>query len=387
MSRSGQAVWGITLSAAVVALVLGFGAAGCECSSREGSQRAVLEQAVSEQAIALAADNAHRIAAGDLSGDGRPEIVSVDAHALRVADLNGRELARRSVTGGIQVLRIADIDGDGRAEILAGWGRSREHQNAKAHISIYRMAADSLVEELVAQPSTSRNDVVEVLPAPGSSPPELLVAYFESKYMVRISKALLSETRWTLSPVDTIRMATSYALGDVDGDGQMDLVVGRVYGDDVDADGDAFILRPDGERVPIPVTGGVRSLDVVDIDGNGRLEVLVGDGWNKNYGQQARARLTRAWWSDGEIRSELIEESPGHYTLWNIFAADVNGDGQREIVTRGSAHVRVLSRKGDRWEGTVVAESCHDVSLLHLDPRRGHRLLAVCEGGAKVVRP
>jgi hypothetical protein len=345
-----------------------------------------LPATVSDETIARTVGNPQRIAVGDLDGDRRPELVMVDAERLRVADLTGRERARIPVPGGIQVLHVADIDSDGRAEILAGWGRSREHQDAKARLSIYRLNAESLVEELVTRPSTSRNDVVEILPIPGSTPPALLVAYFESKYMVQIATAHVREGRWTLEPMDTIRMATSYALGDVDGDGEIDVVVGRVYGDDVETDGDAFVVRPDRSRVPIPVTGGVRSLTVEDLDGDGRLEVLIGDGWNKNYGQLARARITRAWWSDGEFHTELLEDSPGQYTLWNIVAADVDGDGRREIVTRGSAHVRVLSRKGDRWEGTNVASNCHDAVVVDLDARPGNAVLVVCEDGARILR-
>lgn len=376
-------VLSIARSAAVFAIVLGAGTAGCQCSKPESTR-----QAISEEAVARAIGTAQRIASGDLDGDRQPELVMVDAQSLRVSDLTGRELARQPVTGGVQVLRVADVDGDGRAEVIAGWGQSREHQGAKARISIYRLTADTLVEEVVAEPSTSRNEVVEVLPVTGSSPPELLVAHFDSKYMVRIVRAHLRGGRWALAPVDAIRMATSYALGDVDGDGMTDLIVGRTYGDDVDAEGDAFVLRPDGSRVPIPVTGGVRSLNVADLDADGRLEVLVGDGWNKNYGQLARARLTRAWWDHGAFRSELVEESPGQYTLWNILVTNVDGDGQRQIVTRGSAHVRVLSRKGDGWEGRVVGSGCHDLALLELDPRRGDdRLLAACKEGSKVLLP
>lgn len=336
--------------------------------------------------LAGAVGDARRVAAGDVDGDRRPEIVVADARVLRVIDAQGRELARAPAPGGAQVLRVADIDGDGRGEILAGWGRARKHLDARARVSVYRLAAGSLVEEVVSEPATSRDEVVEILPIPNATKPELLVAHFESKYMVRIARARRGQRGWSLSPIDSIRMATSFALGDVDSDGEIDLIVGRVYGDDRDADGDAFISRPDRSRVPIPVKGGVRSLAVADLDGDGRLEVLLGDGWNKNYGKLARARLTRAWWSAGGFRAELLEQSPGQYTLWDILPADLDGDGSLEIVTRGDAEIRILRRQGDRWQGTTAARACRDAAVVDLDDRPGDELLVACDRGAKIVR-
>ena len=66
---------------------------------------------------------AERATIADLDGDGDREIVLADAKSLWVIDASGRELARSPVTGGIQVLTAADIDGNGHAEIFAGWGR------------------------------------------------------------------------------------------------------------------------------------------------------------------------------------------------------------------------------------------------------------------------
>jgi hypothetical protein len=357
---------------AVGAALLSVAASGCKCSKEEP-----VPAAVSESALRQASSGADRVAAGDLDGDGRAELVLVDATALRVVTMAGAEVARLTVPGGIQVLRLEDIDGDGRAEILAGWGRTRTHRDAAARVSIYRLRRGALNEQRVAEPETTRNEVVDVLPFQGG----LLVANFESKYMVSIARADFGGGRWTLSPMHTLRMATSVALGDVDGDDRADLVIGRVYGDTVDADGDAFVLRPDGERVPIPVTGGVRSLALADLDGDGRLEILLGDGWNKNYGKLAEARLTRAWWADGQFRTELLDNSPGQYTLWSIVAADLNANGKPEIVTRGNEQIHILSREGDGWKKKSIASGCHDAAVTPIG------IVALCEHGTEILRP
>lgn len=327
-----------------------------------------------------------RVAGGNFSREKRLELVTVDAAWLRVVELDGRERARIQAPGGIEVLRVADIDGDGRAEILAGWGATREHSNAKARISVYRLKEDALVEEDVIDPSTSRNDVAEVLPFAGAKPPELLIAYFESKHMVRIARAQRAGSRWTVRPIDSIRMATSYALGDVDGDEQVDVVVGRLYGDDIEADGDAFLLRPDGSRVPIPVRGGIRAVTLSDIDGDGHLDVLISDGWNRNYGANAKARLTRASWSAGAFRAEVLAEDPRQYTFWDVLTADLDGDGHREIVTRGNGEITVWKAGGNAFRGTTVASVCRDMLALNYDVQAGDELILICDDGTHVVR-
>jgi hypothetical protein len=64
-----------------------------------------------------------RVAAGDLDGDGKPEILA--AGASKVLILDGQTLATRGTVipfAGARVFGIAagDVDGDGRAEIIAG---------------------------------------------------------------------------------------------------------------------------------------------------------------------------------------------------------------------------------------------------------------------------
>jgi hypothetical protein len=74
--------------------------------------------------MAAIVGGAARIAIADLDGDGHPELVLVDAEAIRVVDRGGHELARAPVAGGIEVLSAADLDGDHRAELLAMPGRA-----------------------------------------------------------------------------------------------------------------------------------------------------------------------------------------------------------------------------------------------------------------------
>jgi FG-GAP-like repeat len=335
--------------------------------------------------LTAAVGKAERAAIGDLDGDGKNELVVADAQRLRVLDVAGKERASAPVLGGIQVLTIADIDGDRRAEIFAGWGMSREHRQATARVELYRLDATGLAGEAVLAPRTERNDVTAIVPI-AEERGAVLIAYFDSKYTVksviaRRGAAGAPGATWSTADVATLRMATSYARGDLDGDGRPDLAVGRIYGDDKVADGDAFVLRDGGARVPIPTTRGVRELAIADADGDGRLELFLADGWHQEYGRLARGLLTWARWSESEggFRAEQIEDTPGQYSVGRIVPSDVDGDGRPELVTVGSSYVRMFDRRSGRWEGQTLAKAARDVAAGDLDGVPGDELVILGE--------
>ena len=327
--------------------------------------------------LTAAIGKADRAAIGDLDGDGRNEIVVADAQRLRVLDASGKERASASVPGGIQVLVVARLGEGRRAAILAGWGQTREHMQAAARVEAYRLEGAALAAEAILAPATPRSEIAAIVPL-AEEPGALLVAYFDSKFTVR-SVVARPGTPWRTTDVATIRMATSYARGDLDGDGRPELVVGRVYGDDKGVDGDAFVLRDGGARTPIPTTRGVRELAITDADGDGRPELFLADGWHQNYGQIARGLLTWVRLENGAPRAELIEDTPGQFSVGRILPADVDGDGHPEIVTLGSHYVRLFTRRSGRWTGLTLAGAARDLAVGDLDGIPGDEVLILGE--------
>lgn len=314
----------------------------------------------------------------DLDGDGAAELVTVDDEYLRVYQPGGQPLAARAVSGGAQVLEAHDVDGDGKAELLLGLGETVAHRGAKTQVLLLRLVGRELSLESIAMPDSERAEVVALLALPRKHPwshsalgaerqATLLVAHFESRFVVRLSTASRGENEWQLMPRASVRMATSIVLGDTDGDGTPEVIVGRVYGDAPNTDGDAFVLGADGSRIPIPTTRGVRGLAVVDLDGDGRDDVLLGDGWHSNYGKLARAQLTVARRGTDGFRSETVARFDGQFTLWQLLAADLNGDGAPEVVVRGSGHVELLS-PALGWQAARVASEARSVVLAPVKP-------------------
>lgn len=332
--------------------------------------------------ISAIAGDALRVAIGDLDGDGRAELVFVDGERVRVTDPSGNSIAEAPGFGGIRALQVVaeGASGGEGAVLVAGWGDTALHRHTPARIGVYRLRGGRLTEELVTAPATSRNDVVALLGAGR----QLLVAFFESKYVVRAALAERSDSAWTLRDVASIRMALSWARGDVDGDGTPDLIVGRLYGDEAGVDGEAFLLRPSGERVPIPTTRGVRGLAVADTDRDGKAEVFLGDGWHQHYSEQAKGLLTSARWDGRAFRSELVEDTRGQFAILRILPADVDGDGVPELVTQGSSYVRVFRREGARWRALTVAASGRDVAVGALDGEPGAEIVVIGERSERI---
>jgi len=314
-----------------------------------------------------------RAVIADLDGDGDGEIVAVDSKAMHVLDATGREISSAPVSAGIQVLVAADLDGDKRNEIYAGWGQSRDHMDAKARITAHRFEKGKLVEDLVLAPQTERDEVTAIVPMFDTK--GLVVAYFDSKYMVTSMTMTKGAQGWTGEKIASIRTAPSYARGDVDGDGKPDLLVGRVYGDDRGIDGDAFVLASDGKRTPIPSTRGLRALALADADGDGTLDVFMGDGWHQNYGKLARGLVTWAHHGKTGFTSELVEDTAGQFEIARILPARIGG--AFALVTQGSHYVRVFVRNGNAWKGTTIGGAMRDVAVGDLDGKPGDEVLLV----------
>lgn len=316
--------------------------------------------------VTAAIGTAARAVIADLDGDGDRELVVVDAKNLRALDRAGREIASAQVTGGIQVLAAADLDGDGRAEILAGWGTSRDWRDATARITVHRLGAKGLVEETIVAPQTPRADVAAIVPLEDRS---VLVAYFDSKYSVTSAIAKREATGWQLATLASIRMATSYARGDIDGDGTPELVVGRIYGDDLETDGDAFVLAADGTRTKLPTTRGLRSLAIVDGD------LYVGDGWHQNYAREADGLVTRIHHERDGFHAELVEDTAGQFSIDRIVPATV--DGKTILVTLGNRYVRAFRRDAERWSGVTIGRAARDIAVGDVDGKPGDEVLIV----------
>jgi len=125
-----------------------------------------------------------------------------------------------------------------------------------------------------------------------------------------------SQPGWPITTGGWVR--SSPALGDIDGDGNIEVIVGSY-------DNKVYAWHHDGSTVtgwPITTGGGVWSSPAVgDIDGDGDIEVVVGSADEKVY----------AWHHDG---STVIgwPKTTGARVLSSPALSDIDGDGDIEVV-------------------------------------------------------
>lgn len=306
--------------------------------------------------------DATHCAIGDFDGDGKNEIALGNANELRIVTADGKPIITTPITNGLQQLVAADLDGDHRDELYAGWGQTRAHQDGSARVTQYRFADLRLTESTVLEPVTPRQEIAAIVPADDS----LLVAYFESKYMVA---SVLVKPGSPPQPLARLRTAPAYARGDVTHDGKPDIVIGRVYGDDIGIDGDALLLEP---RTKIPTTRGVRAIAVVDGD------VVMADGWHQNYAKQAKSLVTRAHYENGAFTTSQIDDIAGQYGIEEILPLHASSPA---FVTRGTHEVRLYRQNAgtQTWASTRLAGVARDIAVGKLDGNADDQILVLAE--------
>jgi len=321
-----------------------------------------------------------RLAAGDLDGDGRAEVIAWDSESkqLVVTSLASdppKKLTSHTLEHFPTIMKVADVDRDGRGELLVGEGlrgyNPKEGPQTDARLLLFRpLAKDGWTPQEIYRQVTERPQftTLEVLDLDGDRRPEILFACFASKYQVDLRVARRQGRNWTVENLPRVRMGMSVAAGDVFAKGRPMILVGRPYGEELGAIGDAFIL--DGsERLPLPVYRGVSSLAVARLSAKEAPTVVAGDGWHQDYGRIARARIALLQFRRGRWEYNLLEDVPEHTRVRDLVLADLDGDGVKEIIAHGERRnslggdVRVYQRAASGWRAATVARNVQDFAL------------------------
>lgn len=270
----------------------------------------------------------------------------------------------------ISQLRSADFNGDGKEDLIVAnnsrskltllYNQTGETNRAKASPStrqnINELPPDARFRiESIASEKRITSLVVGDLNGDGKpdiayygEPKELIVQYNKG------AEGWSAPKRWPID--DGLLDPNALAAGDLNGDHRVDLVLlseGQVY----------FLAQKEGQGLgepeKIPYAGAVKAIQVLDIDGDGRDDVLLVNWDNAN---PFRFRLQN---ESGQLGPEI------HFTmppLRSYLAEDLNQDHKMEVVTiaqkSGRATVGTFRRKpSEVLSGTFRAGQFHVLAL------------------------
>jgi hypothetical protein len=366
------------------------------------AQDAVLVPAA--EALPAELHETHALAAGDVDGDGDVDLVlgNVGQTALWMNDGRGRFTATGAgavprMIGETNALALADFDGDGDLDLFlgnGGWFGGLNYFWRNDGAGRFTDASDRIPNDYTWTNGVAAGDV------DGDGDLDLLLAKFNRSSLLRNDgKAAFRDATDELLP-DVEAPTAAVALGDLDGDGDLDAVLGNtLYESNLVLWNDGkgrFAL--DGDRVLPADQSDTLALGLGDVDGDGDLDIVAGNGrlggeQSRLYRNDGRGAFTDAteaclpaqpcethavlladldadgdldlllgnadgpggapglvWWNDGQGR---FRAAPGPGALGcerttSLLCVDVDGDGKRELLVgtgrEGGAQTVMLRR-------------------------------------------
>ncbi len=225
------------------------------------------------------------LALADMDGDGRAELLFTGSSGqLTVAWHDARSTeamppprrVRLPDVGDITALRAGDVDGDGRVDVLVCGARSTWLVRQDSHGELLE------AEELPA--ATPAADDFELLDLNGDGKLDLLYVKLPSEWPLRWR---LGSGDGSFGREESARLAAlrAWGFGDADGDGRPEIAVvrqqsGRVtllrYGEADSQESGALPLSSISSVAFVPLKdGGGRDLVLADVDGDGRNDLIV----------------------------------------------------------------------------------------------------------------
>ncbi|TCK06284.1 FG-GAP-like repeat-containing protein [Phorcysia thermohydrogeniphila] len=266
-------------------------------------------------------------AIADLNGDGKPDVVigSLDNKVYALNGENGQLLWSFQTGGDVDSSpAIADINGDGKPDVVIGSDDYKVYAlNGENGQLLWSFYTGDIVHSSPAIADINGDGKLDVVI--GSKSGKIYAINGENGQLL-----------WEF--LAGCYVHSSPAIADINGDGKLDVVVGRSV-----CGWDSSIVALNGENgqllwnFPINNNWTFSSPAIADINGDGKLDVVIGSKSGKIYaingenGQLLWSFQTENW----------VDSSPA--------IADINGDGKLDVVI-GSKSGKIYAINGENGQ-------------------------------------
>ena len=305
-------------------------------------------------------DGAFSVYAADVDGDGDLDVLGAAGLAGDIAWWentagDGTAWTEHPVDVDFNAARsvfAADVDGDGDLDVLGAALNADDiawWENETIHRNAVYPTENAVDGAFDGAASVSAADV------DGDGDLDVLGAALNADDITWWENTAGDGTAWTAHTVDgAFDNAASVYAADVDGDGDLDVLGAAVLADDIAwwentaGDGTAWTVHTvDG------AFDGARSVFAADVDGDGDLDVLGA----------ATAADDIAWWEntagDGTAWTEHTVD--GDFDgAWSVYAADVDGDGDLDVLGAAAVADDIAWWENTAGDGTAWTEHTVD---------------------------